>query len=220
MKNLKNYSNQFVFVCYDPGAGGESTSIKISSLESCDQLTGYITAESRTIITNEFFKKTFLNIAGVFDEKVRLAQKIFQESPVPKKIQIVPSHWDYSSYVQHPEFTHSRFLRILSPSKEMLKNNVDKKIYNSKFKNFLEFKGFCLTLIDTDALAELLQQKKINMQMTIGEIQQELFNVPNSARYPKIDSFHTIIENSSILNIAYDSFAQNESTIKSFINRN
>jgi hypothetical protein len=219
MKKLKDYSNQFVFVCYDVGAGGESTSVKISSIESCSQLTCYVTEESRTIITNEFFQKIFLKITGSFDEKVQIAQKILQNSAIPKKILIVPSHWDYSFYSNHTEFENSRFIRIISPSKEILENNTNEKIYNSKFKTLSELIGFCLIFVNKDILSLLLKNKKINMQMTIGEIKQELVNMPNSKQGCMIDSFRSIVKHDSILNIDYNSFSKNQSMIKEFLNR-
>jgi hypothetical protein len=205
----------FLFVCYESGSGGENLSTKISKLEPCMPLEFYTTEQGRTIITSDFFEKVFLYSGASFDTLLQKAQNLLQSKTlVQDKILVCPSHWDFD--VLLPYFPNGKFVRIVHDDLELVEQNRINKIHNSKFSNFLEFTGFCLSYVEQDTLGELLKQKKITFDMQIGEI----LAVLNDYRIGSTESrfkHNIMVDHKQVFNVLYNTFEINQKQILNFI---
>lgn len=169
MQKLSQHSDRLLFVCYYPGAGGERLSVLISQLRACEALQSYFTEQSRTVITNDLFEKTFLTPVGPFDRLRERAQAITIDWSKLEKVHVVPSHWDIQ-YLE-PLFPSSRFIRIISPADlDLLVLNTDRKVMQGRFNSLLELKGYCLMYVTETTFRDLLKEKKLRMSMTIGQV--------------------------------------------------
>ena len=207
----------FLFVCYESGSGGENLSTKISNLEPCMPLEFYTTEQGRTIITSDFFEKVFLYSVTPIDNLLQKAQGILQSKTISdSKITVSPSHWDFD--VLLPYFPNSKFVRIVHDDPKLMEQNRVNKIDNSKFSNFLEFTGFCLSYVERDTLTELLKQKKITFDMQIGEI----IEVLNDYRIKSTESVfknNVLVDHKQVFNVVYNTFEEKQKQILNFISR-
>jgi hypothetical protein len=207
----------FLFVCYESGSGGENLSTKISNLEPCMPLEFYTTEQGRTIITSDFFEKVFLYSVVPIDNLLQKAQGILQSKTISdSKITVSPSHWDFD--VLLPYFPNSKFVRIVHDDPKLMEQNRVNKIDNSKFSNFLEFTGFCLSYVERDTLTELLKQKKITFDMQIGEI----IEVLNDYRIKSTESVfknNVLVDHKQVFNVVYNTFEEKQKQILNFISR-
>jgi hypothetical protein len=167
MKNTESISKQLVFVCYQAGTGGENFAVSMSKLPAFDPLEFYWSNGKRTVITNEYFNKLFLQ-TGKFNQAIDYANT----KSLPPRLQAIPSHYDYDRLL--PYFPNSRFIRILTPVDELdkikLKRNLYKKLWLGRLASFAEFCGWCQIYISQERFEILIKQNKIKMGMTFGQL--------------------------------------------------
>jgi hypothetical protein len=177
----------------------------------------YTTEQGRTIITSDFFEKVFLYSVTPIDNLLQKAQGILQSKTISdSKITVSPSHWDFD--VLLPYFPNSKFVRIVHDDPKLMEQNRVNKIDNSKFSNFLEFTGFCLSYVERDTLTELLKQKKITFDMQIGEI----IEVLNDYRIKSTESVfknNVLVDHKQVFNVVYNTFEEKQKQILNFISR-
>jgi hypothetical protein len=210
MKKSTDYKKQFVFVCYQPGSGGEKLSTWIAQAADFEPLTFYKTPQDRTVITNEYFEKIFLNPVGPFENLLQTANKILETKPTSSKLNVVPSHWDYD--LLHPHFAHSKFIRIVHNDPETICEIVTEKVFGGKLQSLLELKGYCMMYIDEPEFLNLFLKRKISMSMTIGEIHDIILpyitKTVNSKK--KYKNYTIKLDNPNILNVWYNDFDQQQ----------
>lgn len=203
-------NSEFVFVCYQPGAGGERLCAWISQSQHCEPLTFYKTAEDRTVITNEYFDKTFLNPVGPFEYLLNTASEILKTKPVPEKINVVPSHWDYELLVSH--FAHSKFIRIIHDDPAAISKIAEKKVFGGHLRTLLELKGYCMMYVEEPVFLNLLLQRKISVSMTIGEIHQAItpYITKNTDTKKKFKGYTQPIHQPNVLNVWHNNIDQQQ----------
>lgn len=174
MTSIQKYSDKIIFVCYTAGSGGEKVSVEISQLPGIVPLSYYTAVGNRTVITNDIFDKKFLKPLPI-KETIELAEQSLNNEPMTS-MHVVPSHYDFGSLV--PYFPNSKFIRLLANNSDQpqVKKNLYKKIWLGSIPTFNEFTGYCLCYTDKVTLAKLLAEKKLNLNMTMGEIQCILEN--------------------------------------------
>jgi len=221
-EKLKSLSKNIVFVCYYPGAGGENIASKISKFDVCTPLEYYLTKQSRTVITNELFGKSFLMPVGPFDRLLKMAETIAPDTLEGERFHVVPSHWDVN-YLES-EFPNSKYIRIVSPQdRKILRNNTDYKVGQDKFYSLSQLKGYCLMYVDICLLSTLLKSRQIQLLMTIGEIDSVLKphinkdNVKKNSFSSKSDFYSQTIDRKNILNIPYQGFETHKEVIEKFL---
>jgi hypothetical protein len=206
----------FVFVCYQGGAGGENLCTKISQFDCCEPVQSYLTPQNRTVITNDFFDKTFLKSVGPIDKLLDQARKIVATKDVPEKTCVSPSHWDFDFLVEH--FPYSKFIRIIHPDPSELRETCQIKILDGNFCSLTELKGYCLQYVDMRTLAELLTTKSISLNMNIGQIQNILDTCPKKYTNDDLSVFRNIIvDHKQVLNVKYNNFEQQKQAIFNFV---
>jgi hypothetical protein len=221
MQKLSLSDHIFVFVCYQPGAGGENLSTNISRLANCVPLEFYVTPERRTIIMHEFFEKTFLNLGAPLDKLISAAQNILQKKCVSDKIHVVPSHRDHHELSGY--FPNSKFIRIVNADRDQLDKLVNEKVYSGKFRSLQELKGYCLIFIDYTVLQLLFKQKKIHLGMTIGDIYKIIKPFINKELYDirkniADSSFNFLVNNRNVFNLEWGQYESHKEHIEHFIN--
>jgi len=222
MNNLKQCSDQLLFVCYYPGAGGENLSVEISKFDTCEPLQCYFTEQSRTVITNDLFGKNFLIPVGPFDHLLQRVKEIAIDLPVLERTHVVPSHWDVK-YLE-PEFPNSKFIRILSPGDiKILQTNTNKKVMQGHCRTLLELKGYCLMYVDMLIFQDLFKKQKIKLSMTIGEIHNVLRPFIDTETFEHrfcgggVDLYTNEIQKQNVISIPYQGFEQCKDQIKNFL---
>jgi hypothetical protein len=206
----------FLFVCYQPGSGGEKLSTQISNFAECNTLEYYTTPEDRTVITNEFFDKVFLNPGWALGRILDTARQILTVKHLSDKLHVIPSHWDYNSV--KPWFPNSKFVRIVHNNHDTIIRNGIKKVSNGQFKSFLELKGYCLMYVTEANLQRLLAQKKLNTNMTIGKVHEILFSESVTFDDPKRPADYTVcINNHQVFNLWYNKFDQYQVKVMDFL---
>lgn len=222
MQKLSQHSDRLLFVCYYPGAGGERLSVLISNLHACEALQSYFTEQSRTVITNDLFEKTFLTPVGPFDLLRERAESITIDWSKLEKVHVVPSHWDIQ-YLE-PIFPRSKFIRIISPDDlDLLISNTDKKVMQGRFNSLLEMKGYCLMYVTDTVFQDLLKGKKLRMSMTIGQVHAVLETFITQAMrqtffcHDGTNLYLDEIIKTNVLNIPYQECDRYMSQIEHFI---
>jgi hypothetical protein len=210
-------NHKFLFVCYQAGSGGEATATKISNFDSCIPLEFYKTEENRTIITNEFFKKTFLNAVGPIEKLLGIAQQILDTKELSNKLNIVPSHWDYTFLLPH--FPNSKFVRIVHEGNSEIRENSITKIRGGKFRTFQELVGFCLVYVDDITLKNLLTEKQINLTMNGGQVLDVLdpFVSKEATGCNDLCNYVHLVEHNQVFNMWYNAFEESKDQILNFI---
>ena len=217
MQKLIVSNHKFLFVCYQAGAGGEHVTTQISKFDNCTPLEFYKTEENRTIITSEFFKKTFLNAVGPIEKLLGIAQQILDTKELSNKLDIVPSHWDYTFLLPH--FPNSKFIRIVHDSNSEIQENAITKIHGGKFRTFQELVGFCLIYVDNITLKNLLTEKQINLSMNGGQVLDVLY--PFVSKEPTgckdLHNYVHLVKHERVFNMWYNTFEESKNQILNFI---
>ena len=224
MTSIQKYSDKIIFVCYTAGSGGEKVSVEISQLPGMVPLSYYTAIGNRTVITNDIFDKKFLKPLPI-KETVDLAEQSLNSKPTTG-MHVVPSHYDFVSLLPH--FPNSKFIRLLANNSDQpqVKKNLYKKVWLGRLPTFSEFTGYCLCYTDKVTLAKLLAEKKLNPDMTIGEIQCLLQNqLPTKQNSKRLftefakDSFLEIlpVEHPQVLDIPYQLSVDFLTKVKQFI---
>lgn len=174
MTNTQLLSDKFVFVCYIAGTGGERLSVETAQLPGLVPLSYYTAFGNRTVITSDIFDKKLLRPCPLGEVINLVEQSLNNKSVVGTHV--VPSHYDFDLLL--PYFPNSKFIRLLSNNTDrpQVKRNLYKKIWLGRVPTFNEFTGYCLCYTDKVTLSKLLAEKKLNLDMTIGEIQCVLQN--------------------------------------------
>jgi len=210
-------NHKFVFVCYESGSGGENIATQISKFDNCTPLEYYKTQENRTIITTDFFKKTFLNGVGPIEKVLEISQSILDSNMLTDTIYVVPSHWDYTFLLSH--FPNSKFVRIVHNGNYDIQQNALAKICGGKFKTFQELVGFCLVFVDNITLKNLLTKKQINLTMNGGQVLDILD--PFISREPTgckfLCNFTKLVSHDKVFNLWYNTFQESKDQIFNFI---
>ena len=217
MQKLIVSNHKFLFVCYQAGAGGEHVTTQISKFDNCTPLEFYKTEENRTIITSEFFKKTFLNAVGPIEKLLGIAQQILDTKELSNKLNIVPSHWDYTFLLPH--FPNSKFIRIVHEGNSEIQENAIKKIRGGKFRTFQELFGFCLVYVNNITLKKLLTEKQINLTMNGGQVLDVLdpFVSKEPTGCKDLCNYVHLVKHKQVFNMWYNTFEESKDQILNFI---
>jgi hypothetical protein len=224
MTSIQKYSDKIIFVCYTAGSGGERVSVEISQLPGMVPLSYYTANGNRTVITNDIFDKKFLKPSPML-EIVESAAQSLNNNPITG-LHVVPSHHDFKLLL--PYFSNSKFIRLLANTSDQpqLDKNLYEKIWLGYIPTFSEFTGYCLCYTDKVTLSKLLAEKKLNLNMTIGEIHCALKNqLPTPQNSKKLftelakKSFNEILpaDHPQVLDIPYQSAMDFLPNIKQFI---
>lgn len=210
-------NHKFVFVCYEAGSGGENITTQISKFDNCTPLEFYKTQENRTIITSEFFKKTFLNAVGPIEKILEIARTILDSNTLTDTINVVPSHWDYTFLLSH--FPNSKFVRIVHDGNPEIEQNTITKIRGGKFRTFQELVGFCLVYVDHITLQNLLTKKQINLTMNGGQVLDTLdpFVSKEPTGCKDLCNYTQLVTHDKVFNMWYDTFEESKDQIYNFI---
>jgi len=214
MIELSKISQQLVFVCYEAGAGGERLSVNISAFPGFRKLNCYLTESNRTIITNDIFEKIFLFCAGPFERLVESVRGLDKDVE-PDTLYVTPSHWDVA-YLE-PIFPCSRFIRIISPSQEIIEVSRE-RIWNTTFSNFLEFAGYCKIYLTDQEFKDYLIDKKIRHTMSVRQINQVIEKEIKRSQTCQF-KYRQVIDKPNILNVPYNSFEEYRESIQNFLDK-
>lgn len=207
----------FVFVCYQSGSGGEKMSTQVSKFDNCNKLEFYTTPDDRTVITNELFNKVFLNMGWSLDKILESArQTLLTNENIGNKLHVVPSHWDYTHIL--PYFPNGKIVRIIHNNHNAITQLRDRKVFGGKFKTFLELKGYCLMYVTDGVFKKLLTEKRLNMEMTIGQIHEILVPVMNVMPEPGRNGDFTVQScDARVFDVWHNTFESNKNSIADFI---
>ena len=222
MQKFSKNSDRLVFVCYYPGAGGEKLSTQISQLEVCTTLLSYYTEQSRTVITNDLFAKTFLIPVGPFEHLIDKVKALQIDWDRLTCWQVVPSHWDVECLESF--FPDSKFIRIISPKNlAVMRANTNKKVMEGRCHSLLELKGYCLMYVSPSIFQDLLISGQLHLTMTIGQIHAVLepFISSDSPEqlfcYGGTNLYKEEIIKKNVMNIPYEKVDQCMADIENFL---
>tara|TARA_Y100000741_G_C18231529_1_gene550023 strand:- start:110 stop:790 length:681 start_codon:yes stop_codon:yes gene_type:complete len=178
MKSWKNSMYNFIFVCYNHGAGGENLAVKISKNKYCNTL-AYDKMGYRTW-SYDIFDKFFLK---PFNKDWQ--DKLKQVTPT-KFVDVVPSHYPPSELKK--KFPNELYVVINYPTTtkgvEEFKKAVYQKVWLSQHNTLQQKVGYWQNNTSKALTRENL--KKISKQITNGGIECIINNIPINEKNTKL----------------------------------